>query len=248
MGSILNLESMNRLHRAYSVAENVTECRGCDNGKISVELKDKSKYFIPCPLLNEECRQGKELLQKLNRQAFNGVIAVAGLPTLFRKGLENPKRTTAICGASRWAQNLKTFLVLHGEYGTGKSFAAAYALYLLFRKNMLKNWKYPTSWAVLRAMWLSAYRATARDELFESARITPLLVLDDLGSEESTQRAKKRIADIVSERYNQMLPTIITMNFDTLKLSDMYDDRTADRVIGAGNAVYCGGESLRLAG
>ena len=108
---------------------------------------------------------------------------------------------------------------------------------------MLKNWKYPLAWSVLRAMWLSAYRATSRDELFESARSVPLLVLDDLGSEENAQRAKKRVADIVSERYNQMLPTIITMNFDALKLSDMYDNRTADRVIGAGNAVYSAGKA-----
>jgi DNA replication protein DnaC len=222
---------------------------GCCEGKILVELNnDDSKYHIPCPLLEPKCRYGQELLERLDKHAFNGVFSVIGLPVIFRDRLASPQSTAAVRGASQWAANkLRTFLVLHGEHGTGKSFAAAYALYLLFRKNMLRNWKYPMAWTVLRAMWLSAYRSTARDEFFEAARVAPLLVLDDLGSEENTQRAKKRIADIVSERYNQNLPTILTMNEDALKLADMYDQRTADRVIGAGYSVYCGGESMRLA-
>jgi DNA replication protein DnaC len=80
------------------------------------------------------------------------------------------------------------------------------------------------------------------------ARIMPLLALDDLGSEEITQRAKARISEIVSERYNNRRKTILTMNDDSLELSRMYGQRTADRIIGAGEAVYCGGESMRLAG
>jgi DNA replication protein DnaC len=240
---------MNRLYRAYAAAEEISDCIGCAGGKVPVILDDghREEYLIPCPMLNAECRHGQELLERLDKHAFNGVFSVIGLPAIFRDRLASPQSTAAVRGASQWVNNLGTFLVLHGEHGTGKSFAAAYALYLLFRKNMLRNWKYPMAWTALRAMWLSAYRATARDEFFEAARVAPLLVLDDLGSEESTQRAKKRIADIVSERYNQKLPTVLTMNEDALKLADMYDRRTADRVIGAGHSVYCGGESMRLA-
>jgi DNA replication protein DnaC len=182
----------------------------------------------------------------MDRHALEGVFSVIGVPTLFREGLKTPKQTMAIKGATKWALAPKTFLVLHGEHGTGKSFAAAYVLYLLNRKNMLKTWQHPMSWKGIKAMWLSAYRAATRDEFFEAARIAPLLVLDDLGSEENTQRSKKRIADIVSERYNQTLPTVLTMNEDALRLSDMYETRTADRVVGAGLTVYCGGENIRL--
>jgi hypothetical protein len=248
VGELLNLDSLKRVSQAYEAAEKVTECEGCEEGKISVRLGG-GEYFIACPLLESKCWHGQALLARLNRYAFNGVFGVfliLGVPALFRDGLANPKPTTAIKGVNRWTYDLKTFLILHDEHGTGKSFAATFALYQLSRKSMLKNWKTPLSWTGLKGMWLSAYRATSRDEFYEAARTASFLILDDLGSEETTQRAKKRIADIVSERYNQKLPTVVTMNEDALRLANMYDDRTADRMIGAGQAVYCGGESMRL--
>jgi DNA replication protein DnaC len=96
------------------------------------------------------------------------------------------------------------------------------------------------------AMWASAYRVTSKDDLFEAARVAPALVIDDMGSEENAGRAKARLAEIVSERYNQRRLTILTMNDDVLTLAHTYGQRMADRILGAGHTVHCGGESLRL--
>lgn len=52
-----------------------------------------------------------------------------------------------------------------------------------------------------------------------------MLVIDDLGSEESTNRAKTKIAEIISERCNQGRTTILIMNEDALELSKLYGQR-----------------------
>jgi hypothetical protein len=249
LGAALNvsgLKAMHRISRAYGVAETVTECPGCKEGKISVELNDGDKYHVACPLLDEKCQYGQKLHENLDKHALNWTKTLPGLPMLFYAKLGTPQMTTAIRGANTWSYSPKTFLILHGEHGTGKSFAAAYALYVMFRKKLSENWKYQTALGAFNAMWVSAYRATTQDDLFESARTTSFLVLDDLGSEENTGRAKARISEIVSERYNQRRITILTMNNDVLDLGKIYSQRMADRAIGAGHVVYCGGESLRL--
>jgi DNA replication protein DnaC len=73
-------------------------------------------------------------------------------------------------------------------------------------------------------------------------------VLDDLGAEENTMRAKMKLTEIISERHGQRRLTVITMNDDVLKLEDIYGRRMAERVLGSGHTVFCSGESMRLTG
>jgi hypothetical protein len=238
---------MARVSRAYAVAETVTECLGCDkDGRILVDLNDGDSYSIPCPLLDERCPHGANLLDRLDRHAAASVMDIPGVPKMFADCLVSPQLTAAVHGVNRWMYEPKTFLVMHGEHGTGKSFGAAYALYRIARKRLLVNWKYPTMWGPIGAMWLSAYRAVTKDDLFESARLIPLLVIDDMGCEESIPRGRGKLGEIVSARYDQMRPTVITMNADAAKISEIYGHRMADRIISAGHTVRCGGESMRL--
>jgi DNA replication protein DnaC len=136
--------------------------------------------------------------------------------------------------------------VLHGEYGTGKSFAAAYALYVLQRENLLKNWQYRTLWTGLKGLWVSAYRATTSEEHYEASRVTPILVLDDLGSEENTDRIRRKLNEIMYHRHSQRRITIITMRDDVIKMPDHYGMSMAEKVCGHGHTVYCGGERLEM--
>jgi DNA replication protein DnaC len=240
---------MKRLSRAYAIADTIEECGECHEGKVVVMLCDETEYNIPCPLLNLRCEYGQRLRNRLDAHALSWVKSLPGVPTRFHEQLGQPKPTAAIRGVNMWNHDRQCFLLLHGEHGTGKSFAAAYALYVIARSKLLSKWRYPSSWGgLLNAMWVSAYRVTTKDELYETARGVPILVIDDLGSEENTSRAKSRLTEIVAERYNHRRSTVLTTNADSLELEKIYGDRMADRVIGAGYTVHCGGESLRLAG
>lgn len=204
----------------------------------------RTTYDVGCPLLSRQCACGKYFGERLDKRAKASAKAVVGLPNRFHDALEDPKLTAAVRGANTWLR--KGTLFLHGEHGTGKSFAAAYALYLLAREQFLRDWKHPTAWGAFHALWLSAYRMTTRDELYEDARVAPILVLDDLGGEESTGRARGRVCEVLSERYNQCRITIITTNISVTEMSKIYGQRVAERVFGDGLGVCCTGDSLRM--
>src|SRR5581483_6014137 len=50
------------------------------------------------------------------------------------------------------------------------------------------------------------------DELFETVKSSPLLVLDDLGTQSSTQWAREKLFQLLNHRYTENLPTVITTN------------------------------------
>ncbi len=56
------------------------------------------------------------------------------------------------------------------------------------------------------------------DELFEQVKTTPLLILDDLGTETTTPWAEEKLYQIVVYRYDVRLPTVITSVFSVEEL------------------------------
>jgi DNA replication protein DnaC len=65
------------------------------------------------------------------------------------------------------------------------------------------------------------------DKRFEEVRRTPLLVLDDLGTESATPWAREKLYQIFDYRYNARLPTVIT----TASKVDEIDPRLATRML-----------------
>jgi len=49
------------------------------------------------------------------------------------------------------------------------------------------------------------------DEVFEKVKTSPLLILDDLGTESSTPWAQEKLYQTLNYRYNSRLPTVITV-------------------------------------
>jgi DNA replication protein DnaC len=73
------------------------------------------------------------------------------------------------------------------------------------------------------------------DDRFNKIRNTFLLVLDDLGTENTTPWAREKLYQIVNHRYNERLPTVITTNqpdsaIDERILSRMLDRSLSDRL------------------
>ncbi len=50
------------------------------------------------------------------------------------------------------------------------------------------------------------------DQLFESVKNAPLLVLDDFGKQTTTPWAQEKLYQVINHRYNAQLPTVITTN------------------------------------
>lgn len=104
-------------------------------------------------------------------------------------------------------------LLLWGDVGTGKTFAAACIANELLRK------KVPvimTSFVRLLAVIQSGEASDS--SVLEKIKRAKLVVFDDLGAERGTEYALEKVYHIVDERYRQKLPSIFTTN---LTLNDM---------------------------
>lgn len=122
-------------------------------------------------------------------------------------------------------------LILAGKYGTMKTtMAVAILKHQLIERD---GGGYFVPMATLIDN-LFSMRARDREEAgrYEHRlRTTPLLVIDDLGAENTTQDFILAKTDsIITERYNRLLPTIITTNYSAAELQDTYGGRIIDRI------------------
>lgn len=79
------------------------------------------------------------------------------------------------------------------------------------------------------------------EDLFES----DLLILDDLGSEFSTQFTIAQLYNIISTRITNSLPTIISTNLTLSEIEEKYTQRTASRIVGNSTPIQFVGKDIR---
>lgn len=112
----------------------------------------------------------------------------------------------------QYATEPEGWLVLTGSYGCGKThLAAAIANQRLALGQEVLFVLVPDLLDHLRATF-GPHSAVRFDELFEHVRTTPLLVLDDLGSQSGSPWAQEKLFQLLNHRYNAQLPTVITTN------------------------------------
>ena len=126
----------------------------------------------------------------------------------------------AFAVSSDFAENPEGWLVLCGPSGSGKThLAAAIANRCIERQH--------TTFFIVAADLLDHLRGTyspespvTYDELFEQVRNVPVLVLDDLGTKSATSWAEEKLLQVVNHRYNNALPTVITVRGPMQRMDD----------------------------
>ncbi|MBV9228599.1 MAG: ATP-binding protein [Chloroflexi bacterium] len=114
--------------------------------------------------------------------------------------------------AIEYAENPDGWLVLIGPNGTGKThLAAAIANQCLEDGAVVLFAVVPDLLDHLRA----AFAPTATevyDQLFSKMREAEVLILDDLGSQQSSPWANEKLFQLLNYRYNSRMPTVVTAN------------------------------------
>lgn len=129
--------------------------------------------------------------------------------------------------ATDFANDPKDWLVFAGTYGIGKTHLAAAIA------NFRVEHGYPAMFVVVPDLLdylRAAFSPDSRSPLsqrFEEVRNSPLLILDDLGTESATPWAKEKLYQIINYRYAGRLPTVITTS---LSLAD-FDPRIRVRIL-----------------
>lgn len=105
-------------------------------------------------------------------------------------------------------------MVLKGGYGCGKThLAAAIGNRQLAEGRPVLFINTPDLLDHLRATF-SPESTVSYDERFDQVRNSPLLILDDLGTQSNSEWAQEKLYQILNHRYNSRLPTIITTNLE----------------------------------
>ncbi len=149
--------------------------------------------------------------------------------------------TPAIDATRDWLKSGKTWLLLSGDVGTGKSIAAAYAL-----KHAIEAAPYGAKSAFRRAsgvVRMSAFDEGARE--LEFLKSASMLVIDDLGTEHATSWGQSLIHEIFDTRHDDRRRTIITTNIKREQLKAALGDRLSDRIAQDGKVVCLEGKSMR---
>jgi DNA replication protein DnaC len=181
--------------------------------------------LFPCQCKRKELdeRRSEELRRLSNLDAFTGQTfedfdpAIAGTEEAFEAALAFAQEPD-----HRW-------LFLTGPCGVGKThLAVAIAKYAM-------QWHQMSVYFAVVPDLLDHLRATfdpnsgsAYDDRFTSIRNAPLLVLDDLGTENATPWAREKLYQIINHRYSEQMPTVITSNVELRKVDDRIVSRMLD--------------------
>ncbi len=130
--------------------------------------------------------------------------------------------------AQAYADKPEGWLVMIGGFGCGKTHLAAAIANAVVERGMAPLFvTVPDLLDHLRA----TYAPTSLEgysERFEQVRTTPLLILDDLGTENTTSWAVEKLFQLLNYRYLMHLPTVITTNQDLEHLDPRLRSRLAD--------------------
>lgn len=129
------------------------------------------------------------------------------------------------------------WLILAGDYGCGKThLAAAIANEQIERaRTDVMFVVVPDLLDYLRAAF-SPQAGTSYDRRFDEVKRTPMLILDDLGTESATPWAREKLFQLLNYRYDAALPTVITTSQEQKKIEPWLRTRMLD----VARCMFCG--------
>lgn len=196
----------------------------------------------------EKIKKEKELAeeQELRKQKIESILGKSGIKKRylsrtidsFSVTAEN-KRSFEV--ATDYIKNFREYftqgkgLYLEGPCGTGKTHLAIAIALAIINTGVPVICK--TSIDILGDIKRCYERNSevTEEEVLEAYKSVDLLIIDDLGKEQTTEWSVPVLYSILNERYEALLPTIITTNYNTTalaeKLSAKGDTETATAII-----------------
>ena len=156
---------------------------------------------------------------------------------------------TLMTAAKNYVEHFQDFkeqgkgLLLFGDVGVGKSYAAASIANALIDKNV---GVYMTNFARIADIVQGLFEG--RQEYYDSLNRFPLLILDDLAAERKTEYMQEIVFKVIDARSRAGLPLIITTNLTNNEIknpSEMAYKRTFSRLLGMCHPIEVNGTDKR---
>lgn len=209
-----------------------------------------------CPACLKE--KASEEAAEAKREARIARIAASRIPERFANSTidnyfpeEGTREALEIVTAyvKRWPEQRRTGegLLLLGDVGTGKTHLAIALLMGALDRTGMRG-RYCTASELLReirATW-KGYGERSEQQMVDYFGSVDLLVLDEVGATNGSDNERVILFDVLNERYERMLPTIVCGNVSLQELETALDRRSVDRLReNGGRAVVMKGKSYR---
>lgn len=214
-------------------------CPICNGVKFVYPLLPSGKpdysKVVPCLCVQKEAMANR--LKQLLRYSNLGSLARLNFNNLKLESTSSDSKvqerfSLAVNAARSFAEEPKGWLVFIGPSGSGKThLGAAIANRCLENNRSVFYISVPDLLDHLRSSFAPGSELPY-DELFQQVRSTPILILDDLGTQSATSWAKEKLDQLLNHRYTNELPTVL---LSATLVADL-DDRLQTRLL---NSTIC---------
>lgn len=220
-----------RVAALHAWAKDQPQTRICDTHKtvrkIDWEKSERESYttqkhvlvYTPCPI----CEKYRDIIAKSEWLVQRGVPKNLTHASFDNFRAEDQSHAQALDASRKFARAKRGFLILLGEPGNGKSHLAVG----IMRQTVMGRF-------ITNAQMLAAVRARYNDRTLPdpipALQKEPLLIFDELGVSDGGVDEAPKLHQIFVERYNQLLPTVITGNLTRQQLEQSLGQRVYDRM------------------
>lgn len=191
------------------------------------------------------CQCVKELASKLSYSSLSGAMPIDKSTfesfdlTLYpeeknSRGVSPRKQMTAVFKTCRsFAADFPSGanLLLTGGCGLGKTHLSLAIANEVIAKD--HGVIYGSAQNLINEVSRETFDRSGSTDKIDSMTSCDLLILDDLGTEFSTQLSISVVYNIINTRLLKGLSTVISTNLDLKEISETYNDRIASRIVGS---------------
>ena len=183
--------------------------------------------YSSCPCRYERQSQEQAHIKRL--------LESSGVPRIYKEiSFDEYKETDEnrkAIEAAHWIVNddKDSSVYFYGSKGTGKTMLSCVITNEIARRGKVVLFSsVPDLMADIRA----SFKSDNTEEVINSVKNAPILVLDDLGAERATEWVGEQIFAIINARYADKRKTIITSNFAPDELAAHFADKTqGERIV-----------------
>lgn len=182
----------------------------------------------------------------LKESTFQGFDLTYYNETKNENGFSPKKQMTAVLKVCKdFADNFPcgANLLLTGKSGLGKTHLSLSIANEVLSKDY--HVIYGSAQNLINEVSREAFDRTGSTEKIDSLTSCDLLILDDLGTEFTTQLSVSVVYNIINTRLLRGLSTIISTNLNIKEISDFYNERIASRIIGNYSICTFFGDDIR---